>query len=375
MVRSTPRRPPRGCAGATTIRRPSSRTRGCARRTPGAARERPRVRARRHRRLRRRPLLADHGGLRQGGAATTSACASASATPGRRRPSCTCCRRCGSATAGPGRTDVPRPVDPRAPAATRRARPARSPKTSSSAAGGSPPAPIPPAARPRCSSARTRPTSRALFGARRARRRIPRTASTTTSSHGARDRQSRPARHEDGVLVPRHRRAGRDRRARLRLARDDVRRARSISAPASTRRSPIASGRPTSIYAALRPAGRERRRGGGDAPGLRRHGLEPAVLPLRRRALARRRPGRRRRPRRASPGATPAGATSTTATSSPCPTSGSTPGTPPGTSPSTASCSRTSTRRRRSTSCCCSAASGTCTRTASCRPTSGSSAT
>ena len=25
---------------------------------------------------------------------------------------------------------------------------------------------------------------------------------------------------------------------------------------------------------------RERRRGGGDAPGVRRHGLEPAVLPL-----------------------------------------------------------------------------------------------
>ena len=47
----------RGCAGATTTRRPSSRTRGCARRTRGAAGDEPRVRAARHRRLRRRPLL------------------------------------------------------------------------------------------------------------------------------------------------------------------------------------------------------------------------------------------------------------------------------------------------------------------------------
>ena len=62
-------------------------------------------------------------------------------------------------------------------------------------------------------------------------------------------------------------------------------------------------------------------------------------------------------------------------TSSRCPTSGSTRGSPPGTSPSTASRWRTSTPTSPRSSCCCCAASGRSTPTASCRPTSGRSAT
>ena len=76
---------------------------------------------------------------------------------------------------------------------------------------------------------------------------------------------------------------------RLRLARERRRRRRSTSAPASSGRSPTASARPTSTTPRCGPHGRERRRSHGDAPGLRGNGLEPAVLPLRRRALARRR--------------------------------------------------------------------------------------
>ena len=79
-----------------------------------------------------------------------------------------------------------------------------------------------------------------------------------------------------------------------------------------------------------------------------------------------------RAPRRA---ATRHGATSTTATSSRCRTSGSTPGTRRGTWPSTASRSRTSTPSSPRSSCGSSPASGTCTPTASCRRTSGTSAT
>ena len=63
------------------------------------------------------------------------------------------------------------------------------------------------------------------------------------------------------------------------------------------------------------------------------------------------------------------------ATSSRCPTPGSTRGSRRGTSRSTAWRWRGSTRSSPSTSCCCYAASGTCTRTASCRPTSSRSAT
>ena len=61
-----------------------------------------RVRADRHRRVRRRPLLRRVRRVRQGRARTTSSSASRSPTAGRTRRRCTCCRRCGSATPGRG---------------------------------------------------------------------------------------------------------------------------------------------------------------------------------------------------------------------------------------------------------------------------------
>ena len=82
-------------AARVPVRRPGRRER--APRPAGA-----RVRAARHRRLRRRPLLGHHRRLREGGARTTSASGCRSATPGRTRPRSTCCRRSGSATRGPG---------------------------------------------------------------------------------------------------------------------------------------------------------------------------------------------------------------------------------------------------------------------------------
>ena len=72
------------------------------RREPSPWPARPRVRAARHRHLRRRPLLGHHRRLRQGRARTTSVSGCGSATPGQTRPHCTCCRRCGSAIPGRG---------------------------------------------------------------------------------------------------------------------------------------------------------------------------------------------------------------------------------------------------------------------------------
>ena len=86
-------------------------------------------------------------------------------------------------------------------------------------------------------------------------------------------------------------------------------------------------------------------------------------------------PGCHRHLRRAATAATPAGGTSTRSTCWRCRTRGSTRGSRPGTSGSTASRGRTSTRPSRSTSCSCCSASGSSTRTARCRPTSGTSTT
>ena len=84
---------------------------------------------------------------------------------------------------------------------------------------------------------------------------------------------------------------------------------------------------------------------------------------------------RPRRPRRATTVATAAGVTSTPSTCSRCPIRGSTRGSPPGTSASTRCPGHISTRRSRSTSSSSCSASGSCTRTARCPPTSGTSTT
>ena len=74
------------------------------------ARARPRVRAARHRHLRRRPLLGHHRRLREGRPRTISCFASAirNAGPGGRLDR-TCCRRCGSATRGRGASTLRSP--------------------------------------------------------------------------------------------------------------------------------------------------------------------------------------------------------------------------------------------------------------------------
>ena len=86
-------------------------------------------------------------------------------------------------------------------------------------------------------------------------------------------------------------------------------------------------------------------------------------------------PASRRRRRRTAPAATAAGAISTRSTCSRCRTRGSTRGSPPGTSRSTRSRGRTSIRRSPSTSSSCCCASGSSTRTARFRRTSGTSTT
>ena len=306
--------------------------------------------------------------------------------PRPRRPrSCTCCRRCGSATrgrwgGGPARPDRRLRLAADAIAGRPRRRP--SPTSCVAAAG--------PDGRPgrRC-SARTRPTRPRLFG----------TAPTTRVPEG-RDQRPRRVRarhrepgadgHEGGVVVPGDgpgRGAG---GAAAALRRVDTaehggdsasgtigRRRRACSARSTTTVIDRAcrGGRRVLRRARCRAGTRSRRRQGG-APGERRAGLEQAVLPVPRGALARRRPGSARRPRRRTDtAATRAGGTSTPTTSSPCPTRGSTRGSRRGTSPSTPSPGPTSIPRSRSTRCSCCCASGSSTRTAPCPRTSGASTT
>ena len=136
-------------------------------------------------------------------------------------------------------------------------------------------------------------------------RRTRRTASTTTSSRGA--ATVNPARQGTKMacwyrlaVAP-----GDTVELRLRLARDDAgERARPRRGLRTDARRPRARGRRVLRDAAA--GERDRRRGRGHAPGVRGNGLEPAVLPLRRRAAgstairpSRRRPRRGRRGRNA----------------------------------------------------------------------------
>ena len=107
---STPRRPTPGCAGATCTPRPSSPTPTCVAENRRRGPARPRVRAARHRRARRRPLLGHHRRLRQGRPRRHLHPRSPSATPAPTRPRSTCCPRCGSATRGRGACDDRRPA-------------------------------------------------------------------------------------------------------------------------------------------------------------------------------------------------------------------------------------------------------------------------
>ena len=192
----------------------------------------------------------------------------------------------------------------------------------------------------------------------------------------------------------RDRRARRRRRAARRRVRDQVRRPprardprrrvgggpraadrRATRRSTSTRSSPRASRRPTR---STRPSSRptlDADQHAGDAPGARGPAVGQAVLRVRRPPLAARARRQPVGPERAGRPQRRRGSTWSPATSSRCRTSGSTRGSRPGTWPSTARRCRssTSTSPRSRSSCCCTRA--TCTPTGRSRPTSGTSAT
>ena len=317
------------------------------RRERPARQARPRVRAARHRRVRRRPLLDRRGRLRQGRSHRRD-----HGDPGHQRRT--------------RRRHAPRAADGVVPqhvvVGRRRAQAAARTPRADGAVVDRPPVPR----RARAAGRRRRPTApapTALF------------CENETNDRAA-------VRGSTGDAVP----EGRDQRPRRRTARPPstpTRRGRrrrsgtSSTSPAARpprcgcacdRRAPSRS-RPTALgtdldrggrpapaeadefYAEMTPPGTSADAGHGHAPGLRRHAVEQAALRLRRAALA----GRRPDPATAA-GVTavgtqlPGGRTSTPSTSCRCPTSGSTRGSPPGTSASTASPWPTSTRPSPSTS-------------------------
>ena len=100
-----------------------------SKRTSGAQRQRPGVRAARHRHLRRRPLLRHLRRVREGRRRRTLRSASTVGTAARGRARCTSCRTSGSATPGPGATSATaEPID-RARAIRARASSPASPTT------------------------------------------------------------------------------------------------------------------------------------------------------------------------------------------------------------------------------------------------------
>ena len=171
------------------------RTSSSSRRTAAAASDEPRVRARRHRHLRRGPLLRRLRRVRQGRAGRHPASASPSPIAVRRRRRSTCCRRSGSATPGRG-------------AARRRL--LAKPTTASSAAARSA-APSTPrsatlpfrvddrrTAEPELLFTENETNVERLFGAPNRAARTSRTPSTTTSSTAHRRGESRGHGHQGG---------------------------------------------------------------------------------------------------------------------------------------------------------------------------------
>ena len=253
--------------------------------------------------LRRGPLLGHHRRLRQGGARTTRASGSRCATPGRTRPRCTCCRRCGSATRGRGACDDRKPTH-------------RRPRT----------APIVAEhhdARPHGRSTGDGTADGARLRERDQRRSGSGASTGSTAYPEGRDRRPRrrtaPTRSTPTARAPRRRcwyrltvAAGRDRRdpaaPRARRAAtsttacdgDAGRRARREADELLRRAAPAATSTTRRVIVRQAFAGMM---------------WTQAVLPLRRRALARRRPGRAAAARaRGDRAATTSGATSTTAT-------------------------------------------------------------
>ena len=307
------------------------------------------VRAARYRRVRRRPLLRRVRGVCQGLARTTSWCGSPRSTAARSPPSCTCCRRSGSATIGRRGW----PSLPRSPSSRRSTGPAGVSTVA--------------ATHPELGTYNlycAGEVSSLLF-----------TENETNNERlfpGYSERQPvRQRRHQQPIWSTGRRRRSTPTGAAPRSPRTTTRR----SPPASRRRCgcacrgrmpasgspPQSSSRQHGSVRGLRrdvhPApGRGRRvlplrdparhlsgRGRRHAPGACRHALEQATLHLQRRPVAGgapRPPAAARQPLLAATGS---GSTWSTTTSSRCPTSGSIPGTRPGISPSTRSRSRSST--------------------------------
>jgi hypothetical protein len=183
------------------------------------------------------------------------------------------------------------------------------------------------------------------------------------------DGRSRTARDEDGLLAPPHGRSRRNRRGQ---------------APSGARRSRQENGSPRRLHEnASRPESRsrpilrgvtsernKRRRSNGDAQAF----SESWSLQFYHYDVPRWLKGDKVPPPEArNPAVTPDGATSIATTSSQCRISGNTFGMLRGISLFTAWFSPIPTRRWRRISCCL-RANGTCIRTASCRPTNGTSA-
>ena len=134
---------------------------------------------------------------------TTCACASACATPAPRPPSCTCCRRCGFATAGRGTAGVARPAIRATPADVGDSASADRRGRADSAAGGSSPGPDPDGRAPELLFCENETNVAAPLRVARRRRRIPKDGINDHVVSGAATVNPARTRHEDGVLVPR----------------------------------------------------------------------------------------------------------------------------------------------------------------------------
>ena len=229
-----------------------------------------RVRAARHRHLRRRPLLRRGRRVREGRARRHPDARHRVTTAARRPRRCTCSRRCGSATRGRGA----------ATARSRRWTPTArrcAPRIPSSVAGD-----CTSRMRPACCSARTRPTTSGC-SACRTHRRIRRTRSTTTSSAARRSTPRRArsaAAHHVLEIAP-----GASATIRVRLCADAHATADPLG-PEFDRTLDVRREEADAFYATVIPPALDADRGPGDAPGARRDAVVQAVLRVRRPPLA-----------------------------------------------------------------------------------------
>ena len=205
---------------------------------------------------------------------STSASASAFATPGRRRRRSTSCRRSGGGTAGHG--TKARPAGHRSGRRGAPSEPSRSPGDVTSAAWRLAAGPDPEGRSPEllfCENETNVPS----FTAARPRRPTRRTGSTIAVVSGAATVNPQGRGAKISSPLPPDGRPGRRGRLRLRLMRDDAA-TRARSRRGFRRRHGCAPARGRRIPRRVAAAGGDRRRGGDHAPGLRRHDLEPAVL-------------------------------------------------------------------------------------------------